>query len=187
VLRCLVGPSCRAVCGHHLLTLWVRIPQHECLPVVIVVCCQVEVFASRWSLIQLSPADCHVSEYNRESLDNDALAHWGLWCLGGKYSVIGIVSRLRAGRSGFRTPVRGKKFSFLQNWQDRAWRSPRFLHDGHHYVCYLAGVNLTRREVYSSHPTTAKVKNEWSYTSTPPICLQCVDTDNFTLFQFAGL
>ena len=33
---------------------------------VIVVCCQVEVCASGWSLIQRSPTDCSVSEYDRE-------------------------------------------------------------------------------------------------------------------------
>ena len=34
---------------------------HECLSVVAVVCCQVEVLASGWSLVQRSPTDCSVS------------------------------------------------------------------------------------------------------------------------------
>jgi hypothetical protein len=34
---------------------------HGCLPVVSVVCCQVEVSATSWSLVQRSPTDCGVS------------------------------------------------------------------------------------------------------------------------------
>jgi hypothetical protein len=33
-----------------------------------VVCCQVAVFASSWSLAQRSPTECGVSEYDREAL-----------------------------------------------------------------------------------------------------------------------
>jgi hypothetical protein len=35
---------------------------HGCLSVVSVVCCQVEVSATSWSLVQRSPTDCGVSE-----------------------------------------------------------------------------------------------------------------------------
>ena len=38
------------------------LPGHGCLSVVCVVCCQVEVSASGWSLIQRSPTKCGVSE-----------------------------------------------------------------------------------------------------------------------------
>ena len=42
-----------------LLRLWVRIPPgHGCLSVVSVVCCQEEVSATRWSLVQRSTTDC---------------------------------------------------------------------------------------------------------------------------------
>ena len=41
-----------------LLGLWVRIPPgHECLSVVRVVCCQVEISATSWSFVQSSPTD----------------------------------------------------------------------------------------------------------------------------------
>ena len=51
-----------------LLGLRARIPpEHGCWPVVIVVCCQEEVSASGWSLIQRSPALCGVSECALES------------------------------------------------------------------------------------------------------------------------
>jgi hypothetical protein len=44
-----------------------------------IVCCQVEVSATSWSLVQRSPAECGVSECDCEAFDNkEALAHWGL-------------------------------------------------------------------------------------------------------------
>jgi len=50
-----------------LVELWVLIPPgHWCLSVVGVVCCQIEVFASGWSLVQRSATDCGVSECDRE-------------------------------------------------------------------------------------------------------------------------
>ena len=36
------------------------------------------------------------------------------------------------------------------------------------------------RDVCYLPPPTVEVKNEWSYTSTPPICLNGVDRGNFT-------
>jgi hypothetical protein len=43
------------------LGLWVRIPSgHGCLSLVSVVCCQVEVCASSWSLVQRDPTECGV-------------------------------------------------------------------------------------------------------------------------------
>jgi hypothetical protein len=47
---------------------------HGCLSVVSVVCCQVEVSATSWSLVQRSPTDCGVSKVcDREaSKKNDA-------------------------------------------------------------------------------------------------------------------
>ena len=45
-----------------LLRLWFRIPPgHESLSVMIVVCCQVEVSETDWSLVQRGPTDCGVS------------------------------------------------------------------------------------------------------------------------------
>jgi hypothetical protein len=43
-----------------LLRLWVRIPAAAWVSVVSVVCCQVEVSATSWSLVQRSPTDCVV-------------------------------------------------------------------------------------------------------------------------------
>ena len=48
--------------GAHPPRLWVRIPQgYGCLSVVSVVCCQVKVSATDWSLVQRSPTDCGAS------------------------------------------------------------------------------------------------------------------------------
>ena len=63
-----------------LLRLWVRIPlRHGCLSVVSVVCCQVEVSETSWSLIQRSHTDCAVSfVWFRNLANEEARAHWGL-------------------------------------------------------------------------------------------------------------
>jgi hypothetical protein len=68
----------------HLLELRVRIPPgHRCLSLVGVVCCQVEVSASGWSLVQ-SSAECGVSKwvwswsfYNEEVLAHKRLLRHG--------------------------------------------------------------------------------------------------------------
>jgi len=52
-----------------LLALWVRIPPGGwmCVSLVSVVCCQVEVSATGWSLVQRRPTECGVSECDRET------------------------------------------------------------------------------------------------------------------------
>jgi hypothetical protein len=57
----------RGFAAARLLGLRVRIPQEAWKSVVSVVCCQVEVSATGWSLVQRSPTDCGVSEYDREA------------------------------------------------------------------------------------------------------------------------
>ena len=44
-----------------------------------------------------------------------------------------------------------------------------------------SGVKRPQREVNHLYPRHAKVRNEWSYTSSPPICLHCVDRLFFVL------
>jgi hypothetical protein len=46
-------------------------------------------------------------------------------------------------------------------------------------------VKQPRREVNHSPPSSAAVKNEWSYTSTPAIWFHAVERLNFT-FSFIG-
>jgi hypothetical protein len=55
------NPRSQQVSGHRPLTCWDRVFESHCghgyLSVVSVVCCQVEVFATSWSLVQRSPTD----------------------------------------------------------------------------------------------------------------------------------
>jgi len=43
------------------------------------------------------------------------------------------------------------------------------------------GVKRPEHEVDHSSPSSTKYNNELSYTSAPPICLYCADSDSFTL------
>ena len=66
------GPSCRAVKGVDLRPLsccycgFESRRKYACLSVVSVVCCQVEVSATDWSLVHRSPTECGVSECDCE-------------------------------------------------------------------------------------------------------------------------
>ena len=58
----------RVSVASRLLRLRVRIPRaHGCLSVASVVCCQVDVTACGWSLVQKSLTECGVSEWDRET------------------------------------------------------------------------------------------------------------------------
>jgi len=71
--------------------IWVRIPSRTWMSVcccLSVVCCQVEVSATGWSLVQRSPTECEVSECDREaSIMRGTLAPWGLLCHGDNYVI----------------------------------------------------------------------------------------------------
>jgi len=47
-------------------------------------------------------------------------------------------------------------------------------------IKFVHGVNSSVREVNHSLSSSVKVKNEWSYTSTPPMRLHRVDKESFT-------
>jgi hypothetical protein len=80
----IVDPSGRAVWGVGLrpLAYWdcgfESRREHGCLFLVSVVCCQVEVSASGWSLFQRSPTEWDVSE-----LDHESSIKWRPWPTGG--------------------------------------------------------------------------------------------------------
>jgi hypothetical protein len=44
---------------------------------------------------------------------------------------------------------------------------------------YRVGIKQPGRDVDHSPPSSSEVKNEWSYTSAPPMCFQGVDRGNF--------
>ena len=67
-LKCVLSrpqwPFClrRRSTAPRLLRFWISVPPgHGCLSVLSVVCCQVEVSATNWSLVQRSPTDCGTS------------------------------------------------------------------------------------------------------------------------------
>jgi hypothetical protein len=65
-------------------------------------------------------------------------------------------------------PGRGRVFSF-ERCPDRIWGAHRLLFNG--YRRSFLHVSRQRLEVERSHPSDDKVKNEWSYTSSPLLCL----------------
>jgi len=60
----------------------------------------------------------------------------------------------------------------------RLWSQPSLLFND--YRGSFRGARLPWHEVNRSPPSGAEIKNEWSYNSTPPICLLGVDRENFT-------
>jgi len=51
-------------------------------------------------------------------------------------------------------------------------------------LAFFPRVKRPGRDVNHRPPSNAEVKNEWSYTSIPPICLYGVDNENFNFFTF---
>ena len=49
---------------------------------------------------------------------------------------------------------------------------------------FFPSVQRREREVNDSPASSAKVKNEWSYTSAPSLCLHGMDRDNFTFLPY---
>ena len=72
----------------------------------------------------------------------------------------GITIRLYATRSGVVIPVGPRYFSLL------VLRPPSFLFSDY---CFLPGVKRPGRDVDYSPPSSAEVKNSWSYTSTSTV------------------
>ena len=86
-----------------------------------------------------------------------------------------MVRDSNTGRGG-----RGKRFISALKLPDRLWGPPSLLFDGT-WGSFLA-VNRPGRGADHSPPCRAEVKNVWSYTSTPSICLHGVEKDKFTVY-----
>jgi hypothetical protein len=71
------------------------------------------------------------------------------------------------------------RLSLLQNRPDRFWCPLSLIVVGE-YQGSLLGVMQPRRKLNHSSPPRVEVKNEWSYTCIPPICLHGEDSDCYT-------
>ena len=104
-----------------------------------------------------------------------------LFIINGRYSAVGIVTRLRAGRSRVQILAVDKECMSLPGMSIPALgptQPPLQWVTG-----FFPGVEQPGLFVDNSVPFSAEVKNDWSCTSTPPICLCGVDKDNFTFFN----
>jgi len=66
---------------------------------------------------------------------------------------------------------------------DRLWGPPRFLLSS--YQVSSLGLKWRGHEANHSHPSGAKVKNVWLWTSTPPVCFHGVHNDDIAYSCFA--
>ena len=85
-------------------------------------------------------------------------------------SAVWILTRPRAERSSIRIPTGTIYFSFLQNLQTGSGYHPS--------SSDYRGVMRSGRDFYHSPPYNAEVKNEWSFTFVPSVCIHDVDSVN---------
>jgi hypothetical protein len=70
---------------------------------------------------------------------------------------------------------------------DRLCSPPRLLSNEYQVLPRGGVVKQAGYEVNQSPPSSAVVKNEWSYTFTSPVCLHGMDRENFTFILFTSL
>ena len=80
-------------------------------------------------------------------------------------------------------PSRDKRILSSPKRPDRLWGALSLLFNGYQ-VFFPWGVKWLQGEVCCSPPSSAKAKNECSYTATPlhTICLHGLERENFTLY-----
>ena len=91
------------------------------------------------------------------------------WC---RYGSVGIVTTVRAGRSGVRVPTRAGGVSLLLSEQTGSES---------HTASYSLSTGVKRLW------RRAKVKNEWSSATVPPMCLRGVDRSILYLYLYLYL
>ena len=74
--------------------------------------------------------------------------------------------------------LRSKGFFSSPKRPDQLWGPPRLIFNW--YRRSFPGVRRQGRDVDYSLPSSAEVKNKWSYKSTSPVCLHRVHKDNVT-------
>jgi hypothetical protein len=85
---------------------------------------------------------------------------------------------LRGEWSGSRTPVGGKRFSLLHNVETDSGTNPA---SNKCVLEFFFGGKGPEREFNHSSPSSAEVKNDWSYTYTP-LYVFTAWAENFTFF-----
>jgi hypothetical protein len=95
-------------------------------------------------------------------------------------SSVSIVTKPRIGRAGVWFPAGAVDFYLLKNVQTGYGAQPASssMSTG---LFFFLGVKRPGHEFDHIPPSAAEVKNEWSYTSAPPVYLHGVDRDNLTL------
>jgi hypothetical protein len=94
------------------------------------------------------------------------------WCLlllsGARGSLVVVPTTLLAGRSVVRVPVEGDLI-FSRNVLSSSGAHPASY--SKHIGAPCPGVKRPVYEVDHSHPCSSEIRNEWSYTSSPHMCL----------------
>ena len=94
--------------------------------------------------------------------------------------VVFIVTRLGTRRSGFESRESREIFSF-QRLSNRAFPPPSAIQ---WLPCFFPKAKRPGLELDRPPPSNTEDKNEWSHTSTFPVCILCVKRD-FTACDFA--
>jgi len=94
-------------------------------------------------------------------------------------SVVGIVTMRRVRRFRVPIPVWVRGFFLHQKYSHWFWGPEGLLSNG--YRVTFPEIRRSGRDVRHLTTSSVDLKNEWSYTSTPPICFQGVDRVNVTL------
>ena len=95
------------------------------------------------------------------------------------YSSVGVVTRLQNIRSGVRISAGTRDVSLLK-CADQLWNPPSFPCSGY-WGCF-SGKQHPKRDLNHLFPTGTEVKNEWSYTSTPPYVSVARTEKNVTFY-----
>jgi len=87
---------------------------------------------------------------------------------------------LWAGQPGIRMLLGVRDFSVLQNVQTGSGAHPASCSLGTGVLSW--GLKWLGHYINHRPPSSANLKNEWSYTSSPFMCLNCMDSENFYIF-----
>jgi hypothetical protein len=96
-------------------------------------------------------------------------------------SSVSIAIGLRAAASGVRIPVAIRKIFSSKKVPGPLWSPPSLLFNI--YGGIFSGLKQSGRAADHSPSSSTEVKNGWSYTFTPPIGVNGMDTDKITSFS----